>query len=56
MHYGTLRKKSKKEGGGKQVEWLVKFEGWPSKYNQWIPEKDTKDVSEDKDVTLRGDQ
>jgi len=25
---------------------LVKFEGWPNKYNQWIPEKDVKDVLE----------
>ncbi|XP_033725180.1 uncharacterized protein LOC117315144 [Pecten maximus] len=35
-------KKRKKRG---QIEWLVKFEGWPSKYNQWIPENDLKDVS-----------
>ena len=23
-----------------QVHYLVKWEGWPTKYNQWIPEDD----------------
>ena len=23
-----------------QVHYLVKWEGWPTKYNQWIPEED----------------
>jgi hypothetical protein len=23
-----------------KIQWLVKFEGWPDKYNQWINEED----------------
>ncbi|XP_033725174.1 uncharacterized protein LOC117315138 [Pecten maximus] len=36
-------RKRKRKG---QIEWLVQFEGWPSKYNQWIPEKDIKDMTD----------
>lgn len=45
-------KKRKRAG---QVQWLVKFEGWPSKYNQCIPQSDISDVTESEDVALRGD-
>ncbi|XP_033725177.1 uncharacterized protein LOC117315142 [Pecten maximus] len=48
-----IEKKIRKRKRGGQIEWLVQFEGWPSKYNQWIPEKDIKDVTGDKDDTLR---
>ncbi|XP_069128436.1 uncharacterized protein [Argopecten irradians] len=34
-------RKRKRQG---QVEWLVKFDGWPSKYNQWIAQKDISEV------------
>lgn len=36
-------KKRKRKG---QVEWFVKFDGWPKKYNQWIPEKDITDIAQ----------
>ncbi|XP_033759131.1 uncharacterized protein LOC117341390 [Pecten maximus] len=51
-----IEKKIKKRKRGGQVEWFVQFEGWPAKYNQWIPEKEIKDVSNEQHVTLRGDQ
>ncbi|XP_021342733.1 uncharacterized protein LOC110443076 [Mizuhopecten yessoensis] len=40
-----IEEKVKKRKRAGQIEWLVKFEGWPSKYNQWIAEKDIRDVS-----------
>ena len=51
-----IEKKIRKRKKNGRVEWLVQFEGWPSKYNQWIPENDIKDVKGDEDVTLRSDQ
>ena len=27
-----------------QMHYLVKWEGWPTKYNQWIPEEDMNDA------------
>ena len=27
------------------IEWLVKFEGWPKSFNQWVKESDIEDVS-----------
>ncbi|MES9885142.1 MAG: DDE-type integrase/transposase/recombinase [Sedimenticola sp.] len=33
------RKVRKRKRDGK-IEWLVKFEGWPDKYNMWISEED----------------
>lgn len=29
-----------------QIEYLVSFEGWPSKYNAWVPESDIKDLKD----------
>ena len=29
---------------GKQPEVLVKWLGWPSKFNSWIPKNDVKDI------------
>jgi len=29
---------------GKEKEHLVKFYGWPSKFNEWIPDKDISDI------------
>ena len=33
-----LRKRKSTEGDGKEA--LVKWKGWPSKFNTWIPESD----------------
>lgn len=41
-----IEKKLKKRKRNGVIQWLVKFEGWPNKYNQWIPEKDVKEVLE----------
>lgn len=30
------------------IEWLVKFEGWPNSFNQWVKESDIQDVSSEK--------
>ena len=35
-----IEKKIKKRKHRGHVQWYVKFEGWPDKYNQWIDEKD----------------
>lgn len=39
-----IEKKIRKRIRKGAVEWLVKFDGWPEKYNQWIPEDDINDV------------
>lgn len=39
-----IEKKIRKRNRMGEVQWLVKFDGWPNKYNQWIPEKDLTDV------------
>lgn len=39
-----VEKKIRKRRKNGQIEWLVKFDGWPDKYNQWIPERDISDV------------
>jgi hypothetical protein len=31
-----IEKKLKKRKRNGEIQWLVKFEGWPNKYNQWI--------------------
>ncbi|XP_033755026.1 uncharacterized protein LOC117337977 [Pecten maximus] len=51
LWYIEEKLKERKRAG--RTEWFVKFEGWPSKYNQWIAEKDITDVSKAEDVTLR---
>lgn len=35
-----VEKKIRKRKGSGRVQWLVKFEGWPKKYNQWLDEVD----------------
>jgi len=35
-----IEKKIRKRKRNGHVQWLVKFEGWPDKYNQWMDEKD----------------
>lgn len=40
-----IEKQIRKRRRNGQTEWLCKFEGWPDKYNQWIPEKDITDVA-----------
>ena len=35
-----VEKKIRKRKRNGLIEWLVKFEGWPDKYNSWIPERD----------------
>ena len=35
-----IEKKIRKRKRNGQVQWLVKFEGWPDKYNQWMNEND----------------
>ena len=41
-----IEKKIKKRKRNGETQWLVKFDGWPNKYNQWISEKDITDVTE----------
>ena len=36
-----LKKRKKKDG---EVEILVKWKGWPSKFNSWIPEKEVENI------------
>lgn len=38
-----IEKKIRKRRRNGKVEWLVKFEGWPDKYNQWVSEREIKD-------------
>lgn len=38
-----IEKKIRKRRHNGEIQWLVKFDGWPEKYNQWIPEKDITD-------------
>ena len=38
-----IEKKIRKRKRKGQIQWYVKFEGWPDKYNQWIDEKDITD-------------
>jgi len=51
-----IEKKIRKRKRAGKIVWLVKFDGWPSKYNQWILEKDIKDITDNKDDTLRSNQ
>lgn len=44
--YGLLIKKIRKRTVDGQIEYLVSFEGWPSKYNTWVPESDIKDLKD----------
>jgi hypothetical protein len=41
-----IEKKIKKRKRNGETQWLVKFDGWPNRYNQWISEKDITDVTE----------
>lgn len=43
---GLLIKKIRKRTVDGQIEYLVSFEGWPSKYNTWVPESDIKDLKD----------
>ena len=36
-----LIKKRKRKG---QTEWLLKFQSWPDKFNQWVKESDIVDL------------
>ena len=40
-----IEKTIKKRIRNGRVEWLVKFEGWPKSFNEWVKETDIKDVS-----------
>lgn len=39
-----IEEKIRKRKRNGRIEWLVKFDGWPKKYNQWVSEDDIKDV------------
>lgn len=39
-----IEKQIRKRRRNGQIEWLCKFEGWPNKFNQWLPEKDISDT------------
>ncbi len=42
-HLDTLwyiEKKTRKRKRKGKLEWLVKFEGWPDKYNAWVSQDD----------------
>ena len=41
-----IEKKIRKRKRNGRIQWLIKFEGWPDKYNQWTDEKD---ITESKD-------
>lgn len=41
-----IDKKIRKRTVDGQIEYLVSFEGWPSKYNTWVPESDIKDLKD----------
>lgn len=41
-----IEKKIRRRKRNGEIQWLVKFDGWPDKYNQWMPEKDIKDVTD----------
>lgn len=41
-----VEKKITKRKRNGRVQWLVKFEGWPNKYNQWLDEVDIIDPSD----------
>lgn len=43
---GLLIKKIRKRKVDGKIEYLVSFEGWPSKYNTWVPESDIKDLKD----------
>ena len=38
-----IEKKIRKRKRAGKIEWLVKYEGWPDKYNQWILENDIRE-------------
>ncbi|KAJ8311191.1 hypothetical protein KUTeg_011254 [Tegillarca granosa] len=40
-----IEKQIRKRHRNGQIEWLCKFEGWPNKFNQWLPEKDIRETS-----------
>lgn len=43
-NYYEVEKILKSRKKGKEKESLVKFYGWPSKFNEWIPDKDISDI------------
>lgn len=38
----VYREKNSQEEKNGKIEWFVKFEGWPDKYNQWVTEQEIK--------------
>ena len=42
-HIGSLKRK--RGQATRAMEYLVKFEGWPNKFNQWIPASDVKSLN-----------
>lgn len=42
----VYRKKIRKRKRNGITEWLVKFEGWPKEYNQWVAEQDITDKAD----------
>lgn len=46
-----IEKRLRKRKRNGQVEWLVKFYGFDHRFNQWIPERDITDVSEENEQT-----
>jgi len=46
-----IEKRLRKRKRNGQVEWLVKFDGFDHRFNQWIPERDITDVSEENEQT-----
>lgn len=45
------KKKIRKRTVNGEVEYLVSFEGWPSKYNILVPAKNINDLKEEKQST-----
>lgn len=41
-----IDKKIRKRKVDGKIEYLVSFEGWPSKYNTWVPESDINDLKD----------
>jgi hypothetical protein len=47
----VIDKKIRKRTVHGKVEYLVSFEGWPSKYNMWIPASDINDLKDTEQST-----
>jgi hypothetical protein len=46
-----IEKRLRKRKRNGQVEMLVKFDGFDHRFNQWIPERDITDASEENEKT-----